>query len=180
MAGIKSVTCWDWVCPSENGKNRGIAGKVRSSNGGSNKSSPSPSISILKAIPNRTDDTGVKKRGINMKDMMSYKGYFGSVHYSDDDQVFFGNLEFIRALVSYEGTDVNSLKSAFEEAVEDYLKMCVQIGKEPEKPFKGSFNIRLDPSLHQRLVSQAMNEGKTLNAFIKSILERALSPEIHS
>lgn len=115
-----------------------------------------------------------------MKDMMSAKGYFGSVHYSDDDRVFFGKIEFIRALVSYEGTDVDSLKRAFEEAVDDYLEMCAQAGREPEKPFKGSFNIRLDPSLHQRLVSHAMNEGKTLNAFIKSILERAVSTEFHA
>jgi len=114
-----------------------------------------------------------------MKDMMSFKGYFGSVHYSDNDRVFFGKIEFIRALVSYEGTDVDSLKGAFEEAVDDYLEMCAQAGREPEKSFKGSFNIRLDPSLHQRLVSHAMNEGKTLNAFIKSILERAVSNEFH-
>lgn len=115
-----------------------------------------------------------------MKDMMSFKGYFGSVHYSDNDRVLFGKIEFIRALVSYEGTDVYSLKRAFEEAVDDYLEMCAQAGREPEKPFKGSFNIRLDPSLHQRLVSHAMNEGKTLNAFIKSILERAVPPEFHA
>ena len=112
-----------------------------------------------------------------MKDMMAYNGYFGSVHYSDDDRVFFGKLEFIRALISYEGTDVDSLKRSFEEAVDDYLEMCVQTGREPEKPFKGSFNIRLDPSLHQRLVAHALGEGKTLNAFIKTVLERAVSIE---
>ncbi|MFA5181540.1 MAG: type II toxin-antitoxin system HicB family antitoxin [Syntrophales bacterium] len=115
-----------------------------------------------------------------MKDMMSSKGYFGSVHYSDKDRVFFGKIEFIRALVSYEGTDVDSLKRAFEEALDDYFEMCAQAGREPEKPFKGSFNIRLDPSLHQRLVSHAMNEGKTLNAFIKSILEQAVSTEFRA
>ena len=48
-----------------------------------------------------------------MKDTMEYKGYFGSVHYNDDDKVFYGKLEFIRALVSYEGTDVVSLRAAF-------------------------------------------------------------------
>lgn len=112
--------------------------------------------------------------------MMSYKGYYGSVHYSDEDKVFFGKIEFIRALVSYEGTDVDSLKHAFEDAVDDYLDMCDHSGKKPDKPFKGSFNIRLDPSLHQRLVSHARNEGKTLNAFVKSLLEKAVSHDIHS
>jgi predicted HicB family RNase H-like nuclease len=57
-----------------------------------------------------------------MKDLMKYKAYFGSVHY-DDDRVFHGKVEFIRALVSYEGTDVASLRKAFEEAVEDYLEI---------------------------------------------------------
>ncbi len=110
-----------------------------------------------------------------MKDTMEYRGYFGSVHYNDDDKVFYGKLEFIRALVSYEGTDVVSLRTAFEEAVDDYLEFCRETGKQPEKPFKGSFNIRLDPSLHQRLVSHATDEGKSLNTFIKDTLEKAVS-----
>jgi predicted HicB family RNase H-like nuclease len=114
-----------------------------------------------------------------MKDMMTYKGYFGSVHYNDDDKVFYGKLEFVRALVSYEGMDVLSLRTAFEEAVDDYLDLCREIGKNPEKPFKGTFNIRLDSSLHQRLVVHAMGEGKTLNAFIKDALEKAVS-ETHA
>ena len=59
-----------------------------------------------------------------MKDLMEYKGNYGSVHYSDDDQVFHGKIEFIRSLVSYEGTDVKGLRAAFEEAVDDYLQLC--------------------------------------------------------
>jgi len=42
-----------------------------------------------------------------------------------------------------------------------------------------AFNIRLDPSLHQRLVAHAMDEGKTLNSFIKDTLEKAVS-ETHA
>jgi predicted HicB family RNase H-like nuclease len=110
-----------------------------------------------------------------MKDTMEYNGYFGSVHYNDDDKVFYGKLEFIRALVSYEGTDVVSLRAAFEEAVDDYLEFCKETGKQPEKPFKGSFNLRLDPELHKRLVNNAMSEGKTLNTFVKDLLQRAVS-----
>jgi len=37
-----------------------------------------------------------------------------------------------------------SLRKAFEEAVEDYLQTCREQGKEPEHPFKGSFNIRVE------------------------------------
>jgi len=109
-----------------------------------------------------------------MKDTMEYNGYFGSVHYNDDDKVFYGKLRFIRALVSYEGTDVISLRAAFEEAVDDYLEFCKETGKQPEKPFKGSFNLRIDPELHKRLVSNAMSEGKTLNTFVKDLLQRSV------
>ena len=53
-----------------------------------------------------------------MKDMMKYKDYYGSVHYSDEDQIFHGKMEFIRSLVSYEGADVKTLRKSFEHAVD--------------------------------------------------------------
>lgn len=107
-----------------------------------------------------------------MKDLMKYKDYFGSVHYSDDDLVFHGKVEFIRALVSYEGTDVASLRKAFEEAVDDYLELCQLQKQEPEKPFKGSFNVRVGPRLHQEIALHALNEGMSLNQYIAWVLEK--------
>lgn len=111
------------------------------------------------------------------KDMMDYKGYFGSAHYSDEDQVFFGKLEYISDLVSYEGADVKSLQKAFKEAVDDYLAACEKTGKEPEKPFKGTFNIRIDSNLHKKLVETATDQGITLNAYIKDVLQHAVTGE---
>ncbi len=107
-----------------------------------------------------------------MKDMMRYKDYFGSVHFSDEDNVFYGRVEFIRALVSYEGTDVATLRQAFQEAVDDYLQTCAEQGKQPEKPFKGSFNVRISPQLHQRIAASAASKGLTINKYIADILER--------
>jgi predicted HicB family RNase H-like nuclease len=110
-----------------------------------------------------------------MKDMMTYKGYFGSVHYSDEDQIFHGKIEFIRSLVSYEGTDVRSLRRAFEEAVDDYLKLCEDEGKKPETPFKGSFNVRTGTDLHRRAMLFAKSKGTNLNSIITDALEKYLS-----
>lgn len=109
-----------------------------------------------------------------MKDMMKHKGYFGSVHFSDEDNLFYGKIEFIRALISYEGTDVKNLRRAFEEAVDDYLQMCRENGTEPEKPFKGSFNVRIGPNLHQRVALNALSKGKTINKYITEVLEKAI------
>ena len=110
-----------------------------------------------------------------MKDMMHYKDYFGSVRFSDEDDVFFGRVEYIRALVSYEGTDVATLRQAFREAVDDYLQTCTEQGKPPEKPFKGSFNVRISPQLHQRIAASAASMGLTINKYIAEILERHMS-----
>jgi predicted HicB family RNase H-like nuclease len=107
-----------------------------------------------------------------MKDLMKYRDYFGSVHYNDDDRIFHGKVEFIRALVSYEGTDVESLRRAFGEAVDDYLELCHKQKTEPEKPFKGSFNVRVGPRLHQEIALNALNEGMSLNQYITWILEK--------
>ena len=112
-----------------------------------------------------------------MKDMMTYKGYTGSVHYSDDDQVFYGKIEFIRSLVSYEGTDVASLRRAFEEAVDDYLELCAAEGREPEQPFKGSMNVRTSSELHRRTVMFAKDHGKTLNRVVSEALEQYLTEQ---
>jgi predicted HicB family RNase H-like nuclease len=112
-----------------------------------------------------------------MKDMMEYKGYYGSVHYNHNDRVFYGKVEFIRSLVSYEGDDVESLNAAFQEAVDDYLEICKETGKLPEKPFKGTFNVRTGPELHRKAAIYATQHDKTLNAVVAEALDTYLSKE---
>jgi len=69
-----------------------------------------------------------------MTSMLEYNGYSGSAAYSDADEVFHGRLEFIRDLVTYEGTDAGSLKQAFHAAVDDYLALCAEEGRKPDVP----------------------------------------------
>ena len=105
-----------------------------------------------------------------MKDMMNYKGYFGSVHYDPDEPIFYGKLEFINALISYEASDAIGIKKAFEEAVDDYLNLCEQEESEAEKPFKGSLNIRLGHELHQKIAFAALNKKMSINKYICDVL----------
>jgi predicted HicB family RNase H-like nuclease len=109
-----------------------------------------------------------------MKDLMQYEGYYGSVHFDDEDLVFHGKIEFIRALVTYEATDAKGLKKAFEEAVEDYLAMCRSQKIEPEIPFKGSLNVRLGPELHRRVAIAAEQHHLSINKFIAETLDQAV------
>ena len=105
---------------------------------------------------------------------MTYKDYFGSVNFSEEDEVFHGKIEFIKALITYEGTDVKSLKKAFHEAVDDYLEICEAQGRKPEKIFKGSFNIRIKPELHRQISIMAAEKDINVNKFISDILEASV------
>jgi len=109
-----------------------------------------------------------------MKDMMKYKDYLGSVHYSDEDQVFYGKIEFVKALVTYEGTNVKELKEAFKESVDDYLSLCFENGTVPDKPFKGSFNVRTGEELHREAYIYANNHNINLNQVVVNALENFL------
>lgn len=109
---------------------------------------------------------------IIMKDLMIYKDYIGSVHYSTEDEIFYGKIEGINDSISYEGSSVSELKAAFEEAVEDYLELCNLNGKEPEKMYKGSFNIRIRPELHKKAAQRALIEGKSLNQYVEEAIEQ--------
>lgn len=109
-----------------------------------------------------------------MKDMMHYKGYYGSVHFNADDLVFHGKIEFIRALVTYEATDAKGLKKAFEDAIDDYLALCKKEQISPELPFKGSLNVRLGPDLHRRIAIAALQQHTSINNFIAKTLEHAI------
>lgn len=66
------------------------------------------------------------------KDLLEYKGIYGSVNFSEADAIFHGKLEMIRDLVIYEGKNVAELKKAFIEAVEDYLSLCKKMGRKYE------------------------------------------------
>jgi len=110
-----------------------------------------------------------------MKDMIHYKGYYGSVHYSDDDQVFFGKIEYIRSLANYEGTTVKNLRQAFKEAVDDYLELCQDEGIEPDQTFRGSFNVRTGCELHRKAALYAKEKGLNLNKVVTEALDQYLS-----
>ena len=112
-----------------------------------------------------------------MTDKLKYKDFIATVHYSNADEVFFGKIEGINDLVTFEGETVRKLKMAFKEAVEDYLSLCKGTGKEVFKSFKGSFNIRLNPELHSKLFENATMEGKTLNQYVKEAIIEKLKNE---
>jgi predicted HicB family RNase H-like nuclease len=115
-----------------------------------------------------------------MSTMLEYKGYLGSVEFSEEDELLHGRLEFIRDLVTYEGTDARSLKAAFHEAVDDYLELCEAEGRKPDLPLKGSFNVRPGRDLHRRAMLYARRRGLNLNTVVSEALRRYLDRDDHA
>ena len=106
---------------------------------------------------------------------LQYKGFLGSAEFSEADEVFFGKIEGINALVNFEGESVKELTDAFHEAVEDYLVFCEEEGIEPHKSYSGALNVRLTPEIHSRVAALAKQTGVSINAFIRKAVENQIA-----
>jgi len=109
------------------------------------------------------------------KDVLNYKGFIGSVHFSADDNVFFGKLEGINDLVTFEGQTVKGLTDAFHTMVDEHIKDCEKENIAAEKSYKGSFNVRLTPELHRRIAVSAKMRGESINKFVSEVLSQSIS-----
>jgi|SRR5690606_28408683 len=105
-----------------------------------------------------------------MKDVLTYKGYYGTVSYNADDEVLHGKIIGINDLVTYEGESTATLKNAFHEAVDDYISTCHAVGKPAQKTFKGSFNIRIPSELHKEASFVASQRQMSLNDLVKTAI----------
>ena len=110
-----------------------------------------------------------------MNNTIEYKGYVGTVEFSQEDGVFFGKVMGLRALLSYEGSTAAELLDDFHGVVDDYLALCQTEGKEPERAFKGSFNVRISPELHKKLVVRAASQQMTLNSYVEQALANCVA-----
>ena len=109
-----------------------------------------------------------------MKDILQYKDFIGSVHFNSADEIFFGKIEGIDDLVSFEGTTVTEIKEAFEEAVNDYIALCEENNKKLEKSYKGSFNVRLSSEMHKKAKLLSVMQGISLNQFVQKAIQQAV------
>ena len=109
-----------------------------------------------------------------MSAMMGYKGYHAKVSYDAVDKIFVGEVFGVRDSLNFHGTSVDELESMFQQCIDNYLELCEKIGKEPDKEFKGSFNIRISPELHRKVALEAEKKEISLNQYISNVLEDAI------
>ncbi|HCT99501.1 MAG TPA: toxin-antitoxin system HicB family antitoxin [Methylococcaceae bacterium] len=111
-----------------------------------------------------------------MNNAMKYKGYLARIDYDDDDAIFVGHISGIRDIVVFHGESVAQLRTAFEEAVDNYLDACEQLGQKPDKPSNGKILLRVDPEIHRAAIVAAEMHGKSLNQWATEVLKTASLP----
>ena len=109
--------------------------------------------------------------------VFKYKNFIGSIEVSVEDGCLHGKLLYINDLVTYEAGTVSELEIEFKKALDDYLTTCKALNKEPLKPFKGSFNVRIGPELHKSAALHAEQDGLTLNEYIKLAVQNQIQHE---
>lgn len=109
--------------------------------------------------------------------MLEYKGYHASVEYDAEDNIFVGEVFGITDSLNFHGTSVTELKEMFEQCINNYLDLCEKIGKNPDKEFKGNFNIRIPSEMHKKAALEAAKQKITLNQYVMKAINMSFEPK---
>ncbi len=104
--------------------------------------------------------------------MLKYKGYIGHVEFDEEAEIFHGEVVNTRDVITFQGSTVKALIKAFKDSVDDYLDFCNERNEEPERPFSGKFNLRIDPALHREIYIAAKLAGESLNDWVIEALKK--------
>ena len=113
-----------------------------------------------------------------MSDLLEYKGYHGTVEYSAEDGILFGSVFGVNDSLNYHGKSLDELEASFQSCVDNYLALCAEFGKQPEREFKGSFNVRIAPELHRAAALSAAKEGCSLNQWVANAVRERIASRI--
>lgn len=109
-----------------------------------------------------------------MNSMLEYNGYHATVVYDAEDELFVGEVFGISNSLNFHGSSVDELKQMFANCIDNYLDLCKKLGKEPQKEFKGSFNVRIPSELHRQIAMQAAQQKITLNQYVVNALNKSI------
>lgn len=112
-----------------------------------------------------------------MKNILEYKGYHTIIEFDAETFTLRGKIEGINDFVDFQSNDITKVEEEFHKAVDDYLMFCEDVGKEPEKEYKGTFNVRIQPSLHRRLAMYASKVGESLNSTVEKAIQKYVETE---
>lgn len=75
--------------------------------------------------------------------MLEYKGYYATVKYDADDDILVGEVFEINDTLCFHGSSLEELNEMFRQSIDNYLELCVKVGKQPEKEYRGCRNLSI-------------------------------------
>jgi len=111
--------------------------------------------------------------------ILKYRGYSAAVEYSVEDQVLHGRIDGISDLVDFCSESATEIEQEFRNAVDGYLALCAEMGKEPEREYSGTFNVRIKPEIHKQIAIRASHNHRSLNAEVENAIENYLKQPAH-
>lgn len=106
-----------------------------------------------------------------MKNLLSYNNFYTRVEFDAEDDILHGKILFINDTYIFHGHSIDEFKQMFHESVDMYIQDCKDEGKDPQKTFKGSFNIRISPELHRKMAIDAGDQGISQSKYIEKAIE---------
>lgn len=110
-----------------------------------------------------------------MNSMLEYKGYHARVEFDAEDMILVGTVFGVRDSLNFHGKDIDEITEMFHQSIDNYLELCAELGKQPDKEYKGSFNVRIDPELHRRAALEAERGHMPLNQYVERAIRAAVS-----
>lgn len=104
---------------------------------------------------------------------MEYRGYRAAVSYDDEAGIFHGDVVGTRDVITFEGTSVEQLRKEFRLSIDDYLAVCAERGRQPDRAFSGKIPLRVTPEVHRAATAAAKTAGKSLNTWLSETVEQA-------
>jgi predicted HicB family RNase H-like nuclease len=107
--------------------------------------------------------------------IIQYKGYHASVVYESKDDLLVGRIIAINDSITFHGASLKQIKAAFKVSVDDYLALCKETGKQPDKTYSGKMMLRITPETHARSALAAKAKGMSLNKWVEDVFRKAAS-----
>jgi len=102
--------------------------------------------------------------------MMQYKGYHARIEYDADDNIFVGEIIGINDVLAFHCNKTSEIEKKFHNCIDEYLKTCEEIGKQPEREYTGSFSVRVEPEEQRIAVLCAAATNISFNQYVGKAL----------
>lgn len=113
-----------------------------------------------------------------MNNTITYKGYVGTISINEKTMKLEGKVISSRLRITYEGESVHEVVASFHQKIDTYIEQCEEIGVKPEQSFRGTFNIRVAPYTHQKIVEYAYKHDISLNTVINMAVRDFLKTHV--